>query len=109
MANTTVNQPIKRKVGDPLNISGVLGGDDLPALPWTGATAAISIRNAKGVLVVDRAAMALNVATGAVSYAGASIAAAPYEYEILVTWPGNVTRRFPDDQNLSLLVIPAVN
>lgn len=108
MANTSVNQHITRKEGDTLVISGTLGGEDLPAFPWTGATAKLSARNARGVLVLNQVAMTLNVATGDVSYSGPSIAAAPYEYEILVTWPGGMTRRFPDDQNLSLLVIPPV-
>jgi hypothetical protein len=104
-----INADITRKSDDDLVIEGTLAGENLPAFPWTGATGKISIRVVGGALTVDRAALTtFDVATGDYSYVGASLPRKSYEYEILVTFADGKKRRFPNDRNLKLLVIPPV-
>lgn len=99
---------IHRKLGDNLYISGTLTGDNLPALPWTGATAKINIQLRGGNVVVDHGDVTLNVATGAFEYdGGAAIVTqdADYEYEIEVTYSGGAKLTFPNDENAPMTVL----
>lgn len=99
------------KIGDTLYLSGAMTGDNLPALPWTGAAAAMNIRMKDGTLVVDHAAVTLTVATGAYVYNGGTSAitqAGEYEYEIEVTFQDGSKLTFPNDEQAPLTALKQI-
>jgi len=89
---------ISYTLGDTLYISGIATGNNLPALPWTGASAKINIGVIGGAAVIDHANVTLDPATGGYVYNGGLTAITrevDHEYEIEITFADTSKQTFP--------------
>lgn len=98
-------------IGDSLYIGEIASGTNLPALPWTSATAAINLRQKGGATVLDHAVVTLDVNTGGCVYNGATTViteAADYEYEIEITFQDGSKQTFPKKEKILLTAIKQI-
>lgn len=109
--NITLSSLIVMKTLDrPFILSGTLSAQDPSTLPsWVGATAVLNLRSLDtDVVVIDAEAVTLNTTTGAWSISSATdVPAGSYIGEVYVTFPGPLTRAFPNFTSFQLQVIAA--
>jgi hypothetical protein len=101
---------IYRKVGDDIDISGIFIGNKLPAAPWTGATAVLSVRRVvDGVLVINRQSCPIDVSALTYAYTGVALnVPGKYDYEIEVTFLNTKKLTFPNNGNARLIVVDQI-